>query len=401
MDIVVAHNFYQQPGGEDQCVAAEVAVLRQHGHNVIEYSLHNDTIARMSRAGLAARTLWNRQTYGEFRALLRTHRPQIAHFHNTFPLISPAAYYAAQAENVRVVQTVHNYRLLCANALLSRNGAICEDCVGRALPWPSVLHACYRGSRIATTGVAAMQGLHWALGTWHNAVNTYVALTEGGRHRLIQGGLPTDRIVVKPNFAHPDPGPGSGRGGYALFVGRLSAEKGIDTLIVAWKFLAGEIPLHIVGDGPERSLVQAARDQLPNCVWHGAVGREKVYSLMGEAEFLVLPSRVYETFALVISEAFAKGTPVICSGIGAMAELVEHARTGLHFKPGNAAELAKAVRRLLADPERLQGMRHAARLEFEEKFTAAANYDALMAIYSRALDGSPACRMSHTSPPKA
>ena len=350
----------------------------------------------MSWTGLAARTLWNRQTYGEFRALLRKHRPQIAHFHNTFPLISPAAYYAAQAENVRVVQTVHNYRLLCANALLSRNGAICEDCVGRALAWPSVLHACYRGSRIATTGVAAMQGLHWALGTWRNAVNVYVALTEGGRHRLIRGGLPADRIVVKPNFAYPDPGPGSGRGGYALFVGRLSAEKGIDTLIVAWKTLAGEVPLHIVGDGPERSLVRAACDQLPNCVWHGSVGRERVYSLMGEAAFLVLPSRVYETFARVISEAFAKGTPVICSGMGAMAELVEHARTGLHFKPDDAAELADAVRHLLADPERLQSMRLAARLEFEEKFTASSNYRALMAIYGRALYGSSTCGVSQS-----
>ena len=389
MNVFIAHNFYQQPGGEDQAVAAEVAMLRDRGHDVVQYFVHNEVINQMDRMQLAARTLWNPQTYENLRDLFRTHKPQIAHFHNTFPLISPAAYYAAKAENVRVVQTLHNFRLLCGNALLFRDGIICEDCVGRTLPWPGVMHGCYRGSRMATGVVAAMLSAHRAIGTWRNAVDVYVALTEGQRRKLIQGGLPGDRVTIKPNFVYPDPGPGSGYGGYGLFVGRLSTEKGIDTLVEAWRLLEGEVPLQIVGDGPELPLVQRAAAALPAVQWLGSRASDEVYSLMGEARFLVVPSRCYETFGRVIIEAFAKGTPVICSNIGAMAELVEDGTTGLHFNNGDAADLAASVRRMGADKAQLNRMRRAARNEFERKFTAAANHKYLVDIYTKVLSVRP------------
>src|SRR5437773_765730 len=229
MKILVVHNYYKQAGGEDQCVAAEVEMLQAHGHEVTQYVLHNDAIDRMSRLEVATRTIWSRRAYREIRELIHSHRPEIAHFNNTFPLISPAAYYAARAEKVGVVQTLHNFRLLCPNALFFRAGRVCEDCLGKSIPWPGVVHKCYRGSRAASATTAAMLAVHRMLGTWREAVDTYIALTDFGRQKFIEGGLPPEKIAVKPNFVHPDPGPGAGTGGYAIFVGRLSEEKGLQT----------------------------------------------------------------------------------------------------------------------------------------------------------------------------
>jgi glycosyltransferase involved in cell wall biosynthesis len=388
MIILVAHNFYKQPGGEDECVTAEAAVLKAHGHEVIQYCVHNDSIDGMNQLKLASKAIWSQSTYHELRELIRMHRPQIAHFHNTFPLISPAAYYAARAEKVPVVQTLHNFRLLCPQALFFRNGRICMDCLGRSIPWPGVLHKCYRGSRSASAVVGTMLGVHRALGTWRHAVDTYIALTEFSREKFIEGGLPQHKIHIKPNFVYSDPGPGAGTGGYGVFVGRLSEEKGLNTLLKAWQLLGGSVPLKIVGDGPLAGLVADAAAKDSAITWLGRMPAKDVYALVGQAVFLVFPSNCYETFGRVVIEAFAKGTPVIASNLGSMAELVEHGRTGLLFEPANAVDLASALRGLLARPLELKSMRLAARQEYEEKYTAESNYRALMAIYEQACRGS-------------
>lgn len=385
MDILVAHNFYQQPGGEDQAVAAEVAVMKAHGHNVIQYCVHNNSIDAMHRFDAALRTMWNGRTYHELRELFKTHRPQIAHFHNTFPLISPAGYYAARAENIPVVQTVHNFRLLCPNALLFRDGEVCEDCVGKSVTWPGVVHKCYRGSFAATSTVAAMLAVHRAMGTWRNAVDAYITLTEFAQNKLIEGGLPAGKVVLKSNFVHPDPGPGSGLGGYAVFVGRLSAEKGLETLLDAWRRLAGKLLLKIIGDGPMAAKVKDATANDASIQWLGAKPLEAVYDAVGHATALVLPSECYENFPRVLVEAFAKGTPVIASDLGAMATIVSNGRTGLLFKPGNSEDLAEKVECIFSDPRRLARMRQAARDEFARKFTAESNHRTLMAIYEQAV----------------
>jgi glycosyltransferase involved in cell wall biosynthesis len=398
MKILVAHNFYKMSGGEDQCVAAEVAMLRAHGHEVTQYCMLNESIDSMSRLDLASRTIWSRPAFRELRQLFRAHRPQIAHFHNTLPLISPAGYYAARAENVRVVQTLHNFRLLCANALLLRNGEVCEDCLGKSIPWPGIVHKCYRNSRAASTAVTTMLTTHRVLGTWRKAVHVYIALSEFARRKLVEGGLPADRIVVKPNFVYPDPGPGAGTGGHAVFVGRLSAEKGVGTLLEAWRHLGGSLPLKIIGDGPMSAIVQEAAANDASIEWLGNLPLEAVYRLIGEAAFLVLPSQCYENFPRVIAEAFAKGTPVIVPKLGSMAGLVDDNRTGLHFKPGDHVDLTARVRRLLAEPSQLPPMRQAARQEFNDHFTADSNHKILMAIYERALCGRPKVERGASAP---
>ena len=384
MKVLVAHNFYQQPGGEDQCMAAEAAMLRGHGHDVIQYCVHNDAIGQMSRLRTAARTVWSAAAARELRRLLQAHRPQVAHFHNTFPLISPAAYHACRAEGVPVVQTVHNFRLLCANALLFRDGAVCGDCLGKPIAWPALLHKCYRDNRAATGVVAAMLAAHRGLGTWRDAVALYIAPTRFVRRTLVRGGLPAERIVVKPHFTEGDMPPGGGRGGYALFVGRLSAEKGIDTLIEAWRRLGGSLPLKIVGDGPMAPCVREAAARDPAIEWLGRRPRTRVRALMGDAAFVVVPSKCYETFGLVVIEAYAAGTPVLAPGGGAIEELVQEGRTGWHFKPGDAADLAERLRHLVANPAEPAAMRPAARREFARKYAEEPNYAALMAIYARA-----------------
>lgn len=248
--VLLCHNFYQEPGGEDQVYADEGLLLESFGHEVIRYSRHNDDIANMSRLQTARATFFNKQTLEEVRKLIRKEQPDVLHCHNTFPLISPAIYVAANEAGVPVVQTLHNFRLLCPSALFLRNGRPCEDCLGKLLAWPGVLHACYRRDRAATAVVAGMLAVHRLGGTWVRRVQQFIALSEFSRRKFIEGGLPAGRLAVKANFMRNDPGYGGGRGGYAIFVGRLAAEKGIEALLAAWRRLKTPLPLKIVGDGP-------------------------------------------------------------------------------------------------------------------------------------------------------
>lgn len=383
--ILLVHEHYQQPGGEDQVFAAEADLLESRGHKVLRYVEHNDRIKDMGRLDLARATVWSGSAYKNLRKLMRVERPQLVHFHNTFPLISPAAYYAAKAEDVPVVQTLHNYRLLCLNSFFFRDGKICEDCLGKTSPWRGVLHSCYRGSRAASGVVSTMLTAHSALGTWTKMVDVHIALTEFARQKFVQGGLPPEKIVVKPHFVHPAPKRGAGRGEFALFVGRLSPEKGLVTLLSAWKHLKGKIRLKIVGDGPLGSQTAEAAERIPGIEWLGLQPQEEVSELMGKAAFLVLPSEGYETFGRVAIEAFAKGTPVVAAKVGAVAELVEHGRTGLHFRSGDPRDLVTQVERILKNPTKLAYMRREARNEFEARYTAERNYHLLMDTYGTAV----------------
>lgn len=384
--VLFLHNHYQQPGGEDQVFTAESDLLEVHGHRVLRYTMHNNQVVKKSSLGLSKATVWNSKVYRDLRALIRSERPQVAHFHNTFPLISPAAYYAARTEGVPVVQTLHNYRLLCPNALFFREGKVCEDCLDKTFSWPGIVHACYRESRPASGVVAAMQYVHWTMGTWIKTVDAYIALTEFARKKFIEGGLPADKIMVKPNFVNPDPGAGDGEDGYFLFVGRLSQEKGMDTLLAAWEHLGEQASLKIVGDGPLAPEVAKAAKRVHGLEWVGRQPRDQVLTMMKNARALIFPSVWYEGFPMVIVEAYAVGLPVISSNLGSMSSLVDHGRTGLRFRPGDPQDLATQAKWALAHSTELDRMRREARAEFEDNYTAERNYRLLMKTYQTVVE---------------
>ena len=381
MRILIAHNFYQHLGGEDVIFDAEAKLLESRGHEVVRYTVHNDQVKTMGKAALLAATFWNRKAAGEIGRIVAERKIDVAHFHNTLPLISPAAYSAARNAGAAVVQTLHNYRLLCANALLLRDGRACNDCVGKALPLNGIVHRCYRGSVAASATVALMVAAHRLLGTWKNQVDLFIATSQFSVRKFIEAGLPADRVVFKPNFVECDPGQEAGAGGFALFVGRLSPEKGLDTLIDAWSRLKNPPKLKIIGDGPMADLIANA----PGVEWLGRQPAQVVYDTIGQASLLVLPSRCYETFGRVVAEAFAKGTPVIVSEGGAMAEMVDSGRTGMLFKPGDAQDLVRAVEAMFSDPSRLAAMRSEAHQQYLKLYTAESNYDQLVSLYNQAL----------------
>jgi glycosyltransferase involved in cell wall biosynthesis len=379
LKVLMAHNFYRQAGGEDRVFESETTLLEENGHEVLRHEDHNDRIHRGPVAA-ARDAVWSGQTFQYLDMLARSGAIHLAHFHNTFPLISPAAYYAVRRAGVPVVQTLHNFRLICAGATLNRNGAICESCIEHRSLLPGIARACYRNSRPATAAVTAMLAVHRAAGTYQKQVDCYIALSEFARRKFIEGGLPPDRIVVKPNFVSPDPGAGLGRGDYALFVGRLAEDKGVKTLAAAWRALRG-IPLRVAGDGP-----LCDTDWPPGVMWLGTQPRDPIMSLMQDARVLVFPSTSYECAPMVIIEAFACGLPVIASNLGSIPEFVQHGYNGLLFRPGDPEDLARQVRWAFEHPEELRAMRANARREFEQKYAAERNYKMLMAIYETAID---------------
>ena len=392
MKILLIHNRYRHPGGEDQVFRREAELLSSAGHKLLEYTRDNAEIEDggiLNKAHLAARTLWAWDSQRELRAILKAEKPDVAHFHNTFPLISPAAYHACWEFRVPVVQTLHNTRLLCPGGSSYRDGRICEECLGRIVPWPGVVHACYRGSLAQSAVVAGMLSLHRLAGTWRTKVGAYIVSTKFFRKKFIEAGLLPGRIFLKPHFVYADPElKPQRRSDYALFAGRLAAEKGIGTLLDAWKLLRRSIPLRIAGDGPDRKVLEAAAKEagLSNILFEGWMSPEQLRGAMERAAFLIFPSQSSETFGLPIIEAFACGVPVIASRLGATMEIVESGKTGLHFHPGDAADLALKAEWLWTHKNEAEAMGRAARGEYEAKYTPERNYELLMNIYAAAFN---------------
>jgi glycosyltransferase involved in cell wall biosynthesis len=385
--VLLCHAYYTQRGGEDRSFEEERELLVAGGHEVVEYVRRNDEMERMGSLQAFVTTLWNRRAGHDVADVVRRERPDVMHCTNTFPLISPVACRAASRGGVAVVQALRNYRLLCANSYLMRDDRPCEECVGRAIPWPAVAHRCYRDSAPASAAVAAMQVLHRTLGTWRRHVDAFFTLTEFARQKFVSAGLPAERIHVKFNSVQPDPGIGAGDGGYVAFAGRLSREKGVPTLLDAWHQNRDLPPLRIFGEGPLLELVEAAAQRDQRIQSMGRMPEADVQRAFGRALAVVVPSLWYETFGRTVAEAFAGGTPVVASRIGALAELVEAGRTGWSFTPGNTPELAAAVRTAMRlGVEERAAMRSRVRAVYEGRFTPQHNYARLMEIYGIAIE---------------
>jgi len=389
--ILVLHNRYQQKGGEDEVFIQEIQLLRRMGHTVVEYEDTNDRLQHIGAIPALLAAIWSGETIRRLRPILQETRPAIAHFHNTFAMISPAAYYACREARIPVVQTLHNYRTGCPNASCAIEGLPCERCIPKTIAWPGIVRKCYRGSRSATAGVAAVSAVHKLLGTYQRKVNAYISTTEFARAIHIRSGLPRSRIFVKPNFIDPPPSLSLRQpGGYGLYVGRITPEKGVDVLIDAWQKLAGRPPLILAGEGegPTADAVRRAQALHPSIEWIGPQSRAAIVKLMLGADFLIHPSRLYEGCGMVVVEALSAGLPSIVSGHGSLGEMVEDGSTGLHFRPGDAADLALKIDWMRTHPALRAGMGLAARAKFDEQFTPERNYATLMRIYRSAIEHS-------------
>jgi glycosyltransferase involved in cell wall biosynthesis len=378
LTVVVAHNRYRERGGEDAVVDAEIGLLRAYGHRVIEYRRDNAELDPARGMSLLQQTLWSQSVAREVGDVIRKERPSVIHVHNTFPLLSPSIYWAASRARVPVVQTLHNFRLLCPQAMFLRHGKVCEDCLGE-LPWRGVTRKCYRNSTAQSAALAGMLCLHRGIGTYRRKVSRYIALSEFSRAKFIAGGLPAQQISVKPNFVAGVEPDDAGRDG-GLFVGRLSPEKGLQTLIGALRLLP-EISCEVFGTGPQLESAQGE----PQLRLHGQQSTQAVLERMRTASFLVMPSICYEQFPRTLVEAFACGLPVIASRLGPLAELVQDGRTGLLFTPGSAAELAEKIRFASTCPQAMREMGRNARREYEAKYTPQRNHEQLMEVYHAAM----------------
>jgi glycosyltransferase involved in cell wall biosynthesis len=385
--VVTVHNRYVNRGGEDVVFEAESTLLKNHGCYVKTITAQTQAPqSLLAGPQMAIEATWSRKWSAEFKRILDQEQPDVVHVHNSFPLMSPSIYYACHEAGVPVVQTLHNYRLLCPGALFFRDGKVCEDCTQHGL-LRGVAHGCYRGSRPQTAAVVGMLATHRTLGTWSEKVDCYIALTEFARQKFIAGGLPAEKIVVKPNFHDPDPGMRESLGEGAVFVGRLDEQKGVRTLFNAWQKFNIQIPLNIIGDGPLLEELRRRKEdsKLERVSIEGRKSHGETLAAIQSARFLIFPSQWYECFPVTLVEAFASGVPVVASRLGAMAEIIEDRHTGILFNPGDPADLAQKIEWTATHPAELQEIGRACRREYELRYTAEKNFEQLISIYHQAI----------------
>jgi glycosyltransferase involved in cell wall biosynthesis len=382
MKVLIAHNRYQQHGGEDVVVDIEYEMLRRTGVDVSLRDVNNDGIkglaAKLHSAVNVVASPWGREW---MRQAIAEVRPDIVHVHNFFPRLTPSIYDACIEAGVPVVQTLHNFRLTCAAGTFVRDGSICEKCLGGS-PYQAVMHRCYRDSALGSLALARMIDHHRRAGTFSRKVDLFIALTEFARSKFIAAGLPADRIIVKPNTA-PDRGAdeGTAKREGALYVGRLSSEKGLFDLIDAWKHV--DVPLRIVGTGSISA--ELATRASANVTFLGHMTPDAVCSEMRRASFLVVPSKNYEGFPMVIAEAYAAGLPVLASRIGSLAEIVVAGVAGDQFEAGDPTSLAATVNRAITQPTELARWGRSAREIYDRCYSSAVVSKQLLSAYERVL----------------
>lgn len=383
MRVLIVQNHCIGFGGDDVVVANESLLLKSHGHQVSIWSLRNDDLTSFgSKVEVVLNAAYNRKAKIGLSQRIAEFRPDVMHCHNLFPQITPAAYDAANEANIPVVQTLHDFRAFCCiAAFLHRNDQQCMRCVTGSSYW-GAWHRCYRNSWLGSVLFAHALASHRRQLTLQQKIQRFIALSEASKNQFIAAGLPDTRIRIKPNFIF-DPGyPLRESRDGALFVGRLSPEKGLATLITAWEDI--QYPLRILGSGMLMSTLSQTAN--PWLTWLGHQPNAEVGQYMRQAKFLVMPSEWIEGFPLVLVESFAHGLPVIASRLGAMAEIIDDGITGLLFTPGDTRDLTAKITWAIAHPERMTAMGHAARRVYEQRYTPDENYRQLMQIYGEAID---------------
>lgn len=403
--VLVVHNRYRSelPSGEDRVVDQEISLLSRNGHHVTSFERHSDDIGSMSllrRARVPLQVPWNGGARRDLTAVLRAERPDIVHVHNTFPLLSPSVLAACTDVGVPVVATLHNFQLVCPNGTLMRDGAICTDCTGR-LPVPSLVHGCYRGSRLATVPMTVNMLVNRR--RWWSQVDRFFCVSSAQRQILVDAGVPPQRLAVKHHFV-TDPGVQRvGPGQHVLYLGRMTADKGVPLLMAAWESLdatgGAGFPLVMAGGGPLSDDVRRWAERRRDVQFVGLQTALQCRDLTARAAALVAPSNARETFGLVLVEAMACGVPVVAADHGGFTELVVDGVTGRLHRPGDAASLADSLVEVIADADRNAAMGSAARATYDARFTPAVGLAALIAEYEGAMAGADHCRSTRTGEP--
>ncbi len=388
MKFLFLHNKYTFRGGEETIVGVETGLLREKGHEIVEYykdNLEIENFSHFKKASMLWTTSWNRESYNEIKEMLVKHKPDVAHFHNILPQISPSAYYACKAEGVPMVQTLHNYRMICPDSQLLRDGAVCELCPADGLQ-NSLVYKCYRGSVIQTATVAMMIKYHRYLGTWNNIVDRYIASSQFLKSKLVEYGLPEKIISVKPNFI-PEIERSYEDEGYAVFPARISKEKGIETLLKAWRMIKKDHRLKVLGDGPLAPRLKAEYSTDSNISFLGKLDRDGVMKELAGCRTVILPAIWYENCPMTVIEAYANGKPVIGANIGALGEMIDHGATGFHTECGNENDLAEKIETLMGDKKLARRMGDKAREKYETVYNPESAYKSQMKIYEETISG--------------
>lgn len=391
MRILLVHNHYgsSAPSGENEVFRMEKYLLESHGHDVLTFEQFSDELRShpvLGRLKGAMVTPWNPLSAHKIKQKIATFKPDVVHAHNTFPLISPSIFRASRG--VGRVLTLHNYRLLCPNAIPMRDGNVCTQCLSERSVLPALKYGCYRGSKVATFPLAINVALNRWLKTWQCEIDAFIALSDFQKQVMGDAGLPSEKIYVKPNFypGTPNVVPSVERKNYVVFVGRVSQEKGVKTLIKAWRYWGSEAPeLRIVGDGPLCNELAKTAVDLP-VKFLGHISSDEAQRQIKYASLLVLPSEWFEGFPMVIREAFAFGTPVAASAIGPLPHIVRDGHNGKIFQPKDHLSLYSAIKSLFDTPSILSELGANARMSYEELYNQDANYQMLINIYMNAIE---------------
>lgn len=382
--VLLVHNYYGKnaPSGEDVVFEEEKEMLEKRGIRVLVYARSMEEAGRLRLVKGAFSIAWSTSAYNDIRRILTTEKCDVAHFHNIFPFISPSAYFACKEAGVPVIQTLHNYRMICANGMLLDKDGVCEKCLKDRSFVRAVIKGCYRGSRVASVPVVVMQ--YFYRNRWNSLVDQFIALTEFGKNKHVESGLIANKVMVKPNFLAGDLQPTYRHNGKIIFVGRLKYEKGIDVLAGAIKNIT-DLKIDVFGEGPLRNLLESCWSPRQEVVVHGMQSHEKCVDAIRESEFMVNTSICYEGFPKTIAEAFCLGKPVVAPNFGAMSEIVVDNYNGLLYRPGDCLDLAKKMKRLLSDQDEVKRMGVNARRTYEEYYCENINFNRLLEIYKQAI----------------